>query len=356
MNLRMGNAISGIVKAFESYETTPGLLDRETGLPTTEPMPLIRAVRMWWLYQTLPGRIFLQLPPTWWFIGWQHKGIAKHANSPESKKDIPALIKVLYDNHRGYKINEDEAEKPVDQYGTLQEFFARRLMQGLRPIYAPGDDSIAVQPADSRLVVYDNVDAARTFWIKGRNFNVAALLGLPPGTATPWEENCAIAINRLSPTDCHRLHASVSGRVTLVETHGHEFMGSEWAATHSAVNVMTENERLVMHIHSEQFGPVAQVMIGASEVGSVQSLVTKGQAVAKGDEVAVFGYGGSLMATLFVGDSIAFDDDLRRHTHAGYETLVKYGSSLGRATGERRKRAPADSAAAAAAGERADGR
>ena len=40
-------------------------------------------------------------------------------------------------------------------------------------------------------------------------------------------------------------------------------------------------------------------MIGASEVGSVTPLVSEGQAVRKGDEVAVFGYGGSIMATLF---------------------------------------------------------
>ncbi len=85
-------------------------------------------------------------------------------------------------------------------------------------------------------------------------------------------------------------------------------------------------------------------MIGASEVGSVQPLVRVGQPVRKGDEVAVFAYGGSLMATLFVGGSIGFDEDLRRHTHEGYETLVKYGSSLGRATGAWRENAPAAAA------------
>ncbi|GIL51913.1 hypothetical protein Vafri_7825 [Volvox africanus] len=325
--------MGGVISAFESYETTPGLLYRETGKPASEPMPLIRAARMWLLYQTLPGRIFLSLPPTWWVIGWQHKSIAVHANSPASKKDIPGLIK-------GYKIAVEEAEKPVEEYGTLQEFFARRLKPGLRPIYAAGDNRIAVMPADSRCVVYQDVDTAKRFWIKGRNFNVPALLGLPPGVHTPWH-NCAISINRLSPTDCHRLHAAVSGAVTHVATHGHEFMGSEWAATHSSVNVMTENERLIVQFNSEEFGPVAQIMIGASEVGSVKGLVKVGDVVTKGDEVAIFAYGGSLMASLFVGGSIVFNEDLRRHTAAGYETLVKYGSPLGRATGTWRVLAPA---------------
>ncbi|EFJ46783.1 hypothetical protein VOLCADRAFT_62226, partial [Volvox carteri f. nagariensis] len=253
------------------------------------------------------------------------------------------------------KIAVEDAEKPPEQYDTLQEFFARRLKPGLRPIHSLRDSTIAVMPADSRCVVYVDVDRARRFWIKGRNFNVAALLGRPQlKSATIWDD-CAIAINRLSPTDCHRLHASVGGRVVRVETHGHEFMGSEWAATHSSVNVMTENERLVMEFESEEFGPVVQVMIGASEVGSVQALVKPGAWVTKGDEVALFAYGGSLMATLFVAGTIKFDEDLRRHTASGYETLVKYGSSLGKSTGGWQRRiAPAESTAAAEA-EKQDG-
>lgn len=49
---------------------------------------------MWFLYQTLPGRLLLALPPTWWVLGWQHRRLAAYANSPRSKKSIPGLIKV----------------------------------------------------------------------------------------------------------------------------------------------------------------------------------------------------------------------------------------------------------------------
>jgi phosphatidylserine decarboxylase len=37
-----------------------------------------------------------------------------------------------------YEIDADAAEKPADQYSTLQEFFTRRLKPGLRPIAAEG--------------------------------------------------------------------------------------------------------------------------------------------------------------------------------------------------------------------------
>jgi phosphatidylserine decarboxylase len=57
-------------------------------------MPFLGALREMVLYQTWVGRLLLTLPPTWWFLQWQHSCIAAHANSPASKKDIPSFIKV----------------------------------------------------------------------------------------------------------------------------------------------------------------------------------------------------------------------------------------------------------------------
>jgi hypothetical protein len=57
--------------------------------------------------------------------------------------------------------------------------------------------------------------------------------------------------------------------------------------------------------------------------------------------VAVFAYGGSIMTTIFGHDAIAFDADLITHSRNYTETLVSYGSSLGRATGRPHTHAPA---------------
>jgi phosphatidylserine decarboxylase len=43
--------------------------------------------------------------------------------------------------------------------------------------------------------------------------------------------------------DIHRLHASVSGRVVKIRQRGTHFMESEFAAIHSRMDVMTENDR-----------------------------------------------------------------------------------------------------------------
>jgi phosphatidylserine decarboxylase len=195
-------------------------------------------------------------------------------------------------------------------------------------------------PADSRCVVYPSVDAAHRFWIKGQQFSTCKLMGPGYDRQDHWE-HAAIAINRLSPSDIHRLHASVTGTVVKIARRGDKFMASEYVAVHSHMNSMCENERLVMEFETEAFGPVVQVMIGASQVGSVMPLVKEGQRVRKGDEVAVFEYGGSIMATLFGNGTITFDDDVSANSHNGVETLVTYASSLGTATGRPHAQAPA---------------
>lgn len=56
--------------------------------------PLSDTLRLWLLYQTWFGQLLLLLPVTWWLLSWQHHRIARHADSPDSKKDIPNFIQV----------------------------------------------------------------------------------------------------------------------------------------------------------------------------------------------------------------------------------------------------------------------
>jgi len=62
--------------------------------------------------------------------------------------------------------------------------------------------------------------------------------------------------DRLAPSDIHRLHASVTGRVVRIRRHGTRFMGSEHAAIHSRLDVLTENDRCVLLTCSRAFTAV----------------------------------------------------------------------------------------------------
>lgn len=54
------------------------------------------------------------------------------AAGAESRTGLSMLLACL----QTYEIDAGAAEKPVEQYATLQEFFTRRLTPGLRPIAA----------------------------------------------------------------------------------------------------------------------------------------------------------------------------------------------------------------------------
>jgi phosphatidylserine decarboxylase len=69
----------------------------------------------------------------------------------------------------------------------------------------------------------------------------------------------AAAATRLSPSDIHRLHASVTGTVVKIARRGTRFMGSQFAAVHSHMDIMTENDRIVMEFDTKDFGTVVQV-------------------------------------------------------------------------------------------------
>ena len=54
-----------------------------------------------------------------------------------------------------YKINIDEAEKPLEEYPSLNAFFIRKLKEGVRPIDA--DPRSIVSPVDARASRFGNI-------------------------------------------------------------------------------------------------------------------------------------------------------------------------------------------------------
>ena len=129
-------------------------------------------------------------------------------DSPESVKNIPSFIKT-------YNIPLDELHEPdIHKYNTFNEFFYRKLKQGARPVENVEDSKGFCSAADCRLVVYQTVDLAEKFWIKGDEFSIPSLLGLDathPHCQTL--QGGSIAIFRLAPADYHRFHSPADGTV-----------------------------------------------------------------------------------------------------------------------------------------------
>ena len=99
---------------------------------------------------------------------------------------------------------------------TFNEFFYRKLKPSARPPASPMDPTVICSAADCRLMVFNDVTAARTFWfvgyfsmvpysrsprIKGKSFTIPALLGSPT-LARRFTPLSSLAVFRLAPQVC----------------------------------------------------------------------------------------------------------------------------------------------------------
>lgn len=226
-----------------------------------------------------------------------------------------------------YNLDAEEFDRPATAYRTFNEFFYRRLKADARPI-AEGDD-VAVFPADGRHLAYQDVDAADGFYVKGKKFTLAALLG-DEALAREFAGG-AMLISRLCPVDYHRFHFPVSG------TPGEARLINGWLYSVSPIALrvhpgyLAENKRMVTLIDSPRFGRVAQLEVGATMVGAIQQGYVPGRSVAKGEEKGLFAFGGSCVITLFQRGRIVFDADLRTHAAEQREVYARMGERLGAA-------------------------
>jgi phosphatidylserine decarboxylase len=246
-------------------------------------------------------------------------------DNPHSVKDIPGFIKL-------HRLNPDEMELPPTEYKTFNEFFARKLKAGVRPIDTPTDPTRAVSPADSRMMVFEDITLDTSKWIKGAKFTVENLLSSEGKEYVEKLQGGSMVIARLAPQDYHRWHVPVKGTLGKpIPIAGALYTVNPIAINH-AVNVYTENKRVLIPIHSEEFGLVMLVAIGAIMVGSIVIEGQEGEKVEKGALHGYFKFGGSTVLVLFQKNRIKFRQELLDNSKDVTESLIKCGGYLGTAT------------------------
>ena len=249
---------------------------------------------------------------------------AKMNNPVSALKILPFLAK--------YEINVDEFAKSPFDYKTFNEFFFRALKPEARPI-APGDD-VAVFPADGRHLAFADVATAPGFYVKGATFTLAEMMGeadLPENQRTLAHAFAggSMLISRLCPVDYHRFHFAVSGTPAEPKKIDGWLYSVSPVALRRNLKYLTSNKREITVIDSPQFGTVAMIEIGATNVGSIRQTFQAGRPVKKGDEKGMFAFGGSCVVTIFQRGKIKFDDDILRQSASYIETYAKMGDRLG---------------------------
>ncbi|WP_117236271.1 archaetidylserine decarboxylase [Vibrio maerlii] len=227
-----------------------------------------------------------------------------------------------------YNVNMDEAlHSDPKHFKTFNEFFVRELKEGMRPI-VEGDDVI-VHPADARVSQFGPITDGRLIQAKGHDFSARELLGGDAELAKEFEDG-EFATLYLSPSDYHRVHMPCDGTLRqMIYVPGDLFSVNPLTAE-NVPNLFARNERVVC-IFDTEFGPMAQVLVGATIVGSIEQVwagtitpprgntIYKWDYPAEGNKAIVLKKGeemgrfklGSTVINLFAKDAITFDDSMK---------------------------------------------
>ncbi len=217
----------------------------------------------------------------------------------------------------------DFAETP-DSFRSFNEFFHRKLKPSARPV--DPDESAACFPADGRHLGFANAAEIAGVFVKGQKFDLAALLG--DAALAARYAGGTLVLSRLCPVDYHRFHFPVAG--TPGETrriNGPLFSVSPIALRKHLAWLWT-NKRTITPLHTERFGTVQLVEIGATCVGAIHQTFTPGRPVAKGAEKGYFAFGGSSTITLFEPGAVRLEQDLAGCSAQQMELYAKVGSRM----------------------------
>jgi phosphatidylserine decarboxylase len=230
-----------------------------------------------------------------------------------------------------YDLDFQEFAKSPYAFRSFNEFFTRALKSGARPIAAGAD--VAVLPADGRHLVFPDVDRADGFYVKGAKFTLAELFAEAPEQQVLARKFAggAMLISRLAPPDYHRFHFPVAGTPDEARRVRGWLYSVHPVALRRHVRYLVENKRMVTLIDAPEFGPVAMIEVGATNVGRIKQLYVPNRPVKKGEEKGLFAFGGSCVITVFARGRIRFDADLIEQSAQHRETYAKMGERLGAA-------------------------
>lgn len=168
-----------------------------------------------------------------------------------------------------YKVNMNEAlHSDPGHFETFNDFFVRELKEDARPI-AHGDD-LLTYPADACVSQFGPIVDGQLIQAKGHTYSALELLGGSKELADKFTDG-GFATLYLSPRDYHRVHMPCDGTLRqMIYVPGDLFSVNPLTAE-NVPNLFARNERVVS-IFDTEFGPMAQVLVGATIVGSIEQV------------------------------------------------------------------------------------
>ena len=210
------------------------------------------------------------------------KLIAMFTQSRISKIFISSYAKV-------YQINQDEMEKSLNDYQTLQQLFVRNLKEGSRPI----DQSYngVASPVDAVIEDVGIITEQSEMVVKGKTYSLEEMLGSEQA-AKRYINGCFIILY-LSPSHYHRIHSPISGVVINQWSLGKKSYPVNRLGLLYGKAPLSKNYRMITEVDANG-RRLAIVKVGAMFVNSIE-LTHKNEHLTKGEEMAYFTFGSTVV-------------------------------------------------------------
>lgn len=182
----------------------------------------------------------------------------------------------------------DEAEKPVEAYRSVNDFFVRRLRPGV--LSFPDEPNTLVSPVDGIVASCGVIERGIAIQAKGRPYSMSELLR---EDAAPWEGGLFLTIY-LAPRHYHRIHTPIPGRVARARHVPGRLYPVNLPSVRHVPGLFAINERRVAMIESAR-GTVGVVAIGAFNVGRISTAFEVGDELPTGADLMAFHLGSTVV-------------------------------------------------------------
>ncbi len=216
-------------------------------------------------------------------------------------------------------IDVDEFENR--KYVSFNDFFTRKRKE----LKVKNEKNVLISPSDARLMAL-KIDEDGIFNIKGANYNISDLLD----EDIIYKDYIGgdLLIFRLCKDDYHRYHYIDNG-VQAKSVFIPGTLNTVRPIALRKVKVFKRNAREYTVLHTENFGDVIEVEVGAILVGKIVNIFHDDHKFKKGEEKGYFEFGGSTIVLMFKKEVIDLDKDIVDNSNEDIETLVKVGSKIG---------------------------
>ncbi|WP_297993752.1 phosphatidylserine decarboxylase [uncultured Clostridium sp.] len=268
-----------------------------------------------WAYESPIGKSFVEL-----FI--KRKLFSKlYGNFCDSKLSVKKINSFI----KNFNIDTDIFTNDPSDFKSFNDFFIRKLTPESRPINK--DKNILISPGDGRLLAYTNIDINSLIQVKGITYSLSELLEDNP-IANEYAGGTCLVL-RLCPVDYHRLHFIDDGIPEKSNIVNGNYYSVNPTALERIPKLYCQNKREWSIFHSENFGDVILMEVGATCVGSIVQTYEPNKKISKGDEKSYFKFGGSTTILFFKENTVTIDDDILIQSSFGFETKVIMGEKIG---------------------------